>query len=62
MLENNYSNFNHRSVCVQVGFYPMSGEVVNGKISSIRCLEEKQAIERRKINKFYVDCGEQLII
>jgi len=47
---------------VQVRFCSMSGEVVNGKVSSMRCLEEKHAIERRKMNKFYVNCGKQLII
>lgn len=62
MLEDNCSNFNHGRVDAQVRFYPMSGEVVNGKISSIRRLEEKHAVERRKMNKFYANCGEQLII
>jgi hypothetical protein len=61
MLGNNCRNLNHGRTNVPVRFCSMCGELVNGRISSIGCNEEKHATTRRQMNKFCVDCGEQLI-
>jgi hypothetical protein len=61
MFKNNCINLNHGRVGVPVRFCPMCGEVVNGTISSMRCDEAEHATMRRKMNKYCVDCGEQLI-
>ncbi|MBW1852558.1 MAG: hypothetical protein JRJ15_14275 [Deltaproteobacteria bacterium] len=54
-------NFNHGRTNVPVRFCPMCGEVVNQDIPNKRCTEEEHARERREINKYCVNCGEQLI-
>ncbi len=61
MFKNDCPNLNHGRANVPLRFCPKCGEVVNGNIPIAECNEEKHAIERRKMNKFCVDCGEQLI-
>lgn len=61
MQENRCPNLNHRRANAPVRFCPTCGEIVNEHIPNGKCSEEKHARERRKMNKYCVDCGEQLI-
>ena len=54
-------NLNHRRSDAPVRFCSICGEVVNKDIHLRRCAEEKHAESRREMNKYCVDCGEQLI-
>ena len=54
-------NFNHGRANAPVPFCPMCGEVVNEKTPLRKCSAEAHATERRKRNKYCMNCGEQPI-
>jgi len=54
-------NLNHGRINAPVRFCPLCGEVVNGKIATQLCNEEKHDKARRTRNKYCIDCSEQLI-
>lgn len=54
-------NLNHRRSNAPVRYCPLCGEVVNGLISTRTCAEDDHAKKRREMNKYCVNCGDQLI-
>lgn len=54
-------NLNHRRSDAPVRFCPGCGEVVNVKVSTIRCATVRHDTQRRDRSVFCVDCGERLI-
>jgi len=53
-------NANHWRLNPPVRYCPICGEVVNEKISKVKCTEDKHARERLGRSKYCVDCGQQL--
>jgi len=54
-------NRNHGRKDAPVRCCPSCGEVVNGIILARKCTEDEHARRRRDMNKYCVNCGEQLI-
>ncbi len=61
MKNNLCPNLNHRQKNAQVRACPNCGEVVNTAIPVKQCSQEEHARKKRNLNKYCVDCGEQLI-
>jgi hypothetical protein len=57
MQRQHCANDNHGRAVVTVRFCPTCGEVVNERISSQGCRQEKHASMRRVRYAFCVDCG-----
>jgi hypothetical protein len=60
-LKSYCGNLNHRHSNPPVRFCSMCGEVVNERIPTQTCNEERHAETRAERSKYCVNCGEQLI-